>query len=39
MRINKPIYKQGNSYLLNSKKFSYIKVKKNDVLLDEIKYF
>ena len=39
MRINKPIYKQGNSYLLNSKKFSYIKVKKNDALLDEIKYF
>ena len=38
MRINKPIYKQGNSYLLNSKNF-HIKVKKNDALLDEIKYF
>ena len=39
MCVNKPLIKQNKSYVLNSKKFSYIKIKKNDALMDEIKYF
>ena len=39
MCIRKPLFSQNNTYVLNSKKFSYIKVKQNDALLDEIKYF
>lgn len=39
MVIRKPLVKQNNSLVLNSRKISYIKIKKNDALLDEIKYF
>ena len=39
MCIKKPLFYQNKSYVLNSKKISYIKINKNDALLDEIKYF
>lgn len=39
MIINKPLIVQNNSYVLNNKKISFLKTKKNDALLDEIKYF
>lgn len=39
MCIHEPLSLQNDSYVLNSKKFSYIKIKKNDALFDEIKYF
>jgi len=37
--IHKPLIKSDKSYVLNSKKLSFLKVKKNDALLDELKYF
>jgi UDP-2-acetamido-3-amino-2,3-dideoxy-glucuronate N-acetyltransferase len=39
MCIKKPLINQNNSIVLNAKKYSYLKIKKNDALLDEIKYF
>ena len=39
MIINKPLMIQNKSYVLNNKKITFIKTKKNDALLDEIKYF
>lgn len=39
MIIKKPLMIQNKSYVLNNKKITFIKTKKNDALLDEIKYF
>ena len=39
MIIKKPLIVQNNSYVLNNKKISFLNTKKNDALLDEIKYF
>ena len=39
MIINKPIIKQNNSFVLNSKKIKYLNSLPNDALKDEIKFF
>ena len=39
MIINKPVIKQNNSLVLNTKKVKYLSSTPNDALKDEIKFF
>ena len=39
MVIKKPLIEQNKSFVLNTKKMSFLKLNKNDALLEEIKYF